>query len=300
MSEVILSCPHCPAGKTPKLYVNVEMGVYNCYRCGFKGRIKYLYKYPEVISKLEEQMTLAEYNKLKTFKPLETKNVDILKELNPVREVFFEDPQYDYLLFRGWTPDLIDLYRPLVSLNPRFKDRVILPVIENDNIIYYTARSMDPKATQKYKNPSISRKTVIFKSLIPESVLFPKDVVIGEGIFDMYKVPNGLGLLGKTVSEENESQLLDILASKDNIYICLDAGAEVNIQRICSKIYSWFPHKHIYYIDTTKYGEKDLGDLSKELTSIEMLHWIKSNSKSYKPASLLDSLRSKILVMGGN
>jgi hypothetical protein len=156
---------------------------------------------------------------------------------------------------------------------------------------------MDPKATQKYKNPSISRKTVIFKSLIPESVLFPKDVVIGEGIFDMYKVPNGLGLLGKTISEENESQLLDILAGRDNIYICLDAGAEVSIQRICSKLYSWFPHKHIYYIDTTKYGEKDLGDLSKELTSIEMLHWIKSNSKSYKPTSLLDSLRSKILVM---
>lgn len=274
------------------------MGVYNCFRCGFKGRVKYLYKYPNIISKLEEQMTLAEYSKLRTFKPLEVRNVDVLEDLNPVREIYFEDPQYDYLLSRGWTEDLIDLYRPLVSLNSKYSNRVILPVVEKDKIIYYTARSMEENPILKYKNPPhVSRKSVVFKSLIPESVLFPKDAVIGEGIFDMYKIPNGIGLLGKVISEENEPNLLDLLAPRNNIYVCLDEGAEDNIKKICGKLFSWFPHKTIYAVDTTKYGKKDLGDMSKEMTSIELLNWIKANSTVYKTTTLLDTLRSKILVM---
>ena len=295
MSEIIMHCPKCSSKDTPKLYVNVEMGVFNCYRCEFKGRIKRLYKYPELISQLEAQIGLAEYAKLRTFKPLNVKHVDVLEDLNPVREIYYEDPQYTYLLGRGWTDELIDMYKPLVSLNSKYADRVVLPVVENEAIVYYTARSMKKDAVLKYKNPpSVSRKNVIFRSLIPESVLFPKDGVLGEGIFDMFKVPNGLGLLGKTISDENEPNLLAALANKDNIYICLDFGAEKNIDQICAKVYSWFPTKNIYRIDTTKYGENDLGDLAKTLTSIELLSWIKANSVLYKPTTLLDSLRMKI------
>lgn len=297
MSEIILHCPRCSKHDTPKLYVNVELGLFNCYRCGdFKGRIRQLYKYPEIIAKIEEQVTLAEYNKLKTFKPLEVKNVDVLEELNPVREIYYEDPQYDYLLSRGWTEDLIGIYRPLVSMNARYRDRVILPVLLNEKIVYYTARSMDPDSKLKYRNPSsASRKNIVFRSLIPESVLYPKDAVVGEGFFDMFKIPNGIALLGKTVSEDNESNLLELLANKSNIYVCLDSGAEKEIDDICAKLSSWFPTKSIFKIDTKKYGEKDLGDLSKELTSIELLNWIKVNSQLYQRTSLLDSVREKVM-----
>lgn len=297
MSEIILHCPRCSKHDTPKLYVNVELGLFNCYRCGdFKGRIRQLYKYPEVIAKIEEQLTLAEYSKLKTFKPLEVRNVDVLAELNPVREVYYEDPQYQYLINRGWTDDLVNIYRPLVSTNASYKDRVILPVIVNDKIVYYTARSLDPDSKLKYRNPSkVSRKNVVFKSLIPESILYPKDAVVGEGFFDMFKVPNGIALLGKTISEDNESNLLEFLANRSNIYVCLDLGAEKEILDICAKLASWFPTKDIFRIDTAKYEDKDLGNLSTELTSIELLAWIKKNSVPYKSASLSDSIREKVM-----
>ena len=294
MSEIILQCPKCQHN-TPKLYVNVELGLFNCFHCEFRGKIKQLYKYPVLVSQLEAQLSLAEFAKLKSFKPLDVKDIDILEDLNPVREIFYEDPQYDYLLSRGWTEDLINIYRPLVSLNPIYKDRVILPIIENDKIIYYTARSLDPKSKLKYKNPSnVSRKSIIFKSLVPEGVLFPNDVIICEGFFDAYKIPNSLALLGKTVSPENESNLLNILSSKSNIYVCLDEGAEYNINILCKLFYSWFPNKNIYFIDTTKYVGRDLGSLSEELSSIQLLQWIKVNSILYKPASIINSLRNKL------
>lgn len=295
MSELILQCPHCEREKTPKLYINVEMGVFNCFRCGFKGKIRHLYKHPNIIARIEEQVSLAEYNKLKSFKPLEVKNVDVLEDMNPVREVFYEDPQYDYLISRGWTEDLIDLYRPLVSMNPHHANRVILPVVVNDQIVYYTARSMEENPVLKYKNPKVSRKSIVFRSLIPEGMLYPKDAVIGEGIFDMYKVPNGIGLLGKTISKENEKNLLESLVPKQNIYVCLDEGAEEPIQTICKKLTTWFPTKSIFYIDTEKYAGKDLGELSKSLTSIELFTWIRQNSKPYTSTTLTDSIKSKIM-----
>ena len=294
MSEIILHCPKCDHN-TPKLYINIEMSVFNCFHCGFKGKIKQLYKYPELISQLENQISLAEFAKLKSFRPLDIKNVDVLEDLNPVREISYEDPQYDYLLSRGFTEDLINIYRPLVSLNPIYKDRVILPIIENDKIIWFTARSLDPKSKLKYKNPSaVSRKNIVFKSKVPENVLFSTDCVICEGVFDCFKIPNAVSLLGKTISAENQTNLLEFLSNKSNIYVALDEGAEYNINILCKLFYSWFPNKNIYFIDTTKYASKDLGNLSEELNSIQLLQWIKTNSLLYQPQSILNSLRAKL------
>lgn len=295
--ELILHCPsdECKGHDTPKLYVNVEMGVFNCFRCGFKGKLKALYRYPKLVAKLEEQLSMADFAKLKSFKPLDIKNVDILKDLSPVREIYFEDSQYDYLLCRGWTEDLINLYRPLVSSNPLYKNRVILPVIVNDKIIYYTARSLDPQSAQKYKNPDgVSRKNVLFKSLVQEGVLYPGDAVILEGYFDAYKVPNAVALLGKTISPENEGNLLDFLSSKTDIYVSLDEGAEAWIDTICKTIVSWFPNKHVHKIKTSSYHGNDLGKLSETMTSIMLLQWIKQNSELYQPNTLSNSLKSRL------
>jgi DNA primase len=293
--EIILKCPKCPQDKSPKLYVNIDLSVFNCFRCGFKGKLRALYKYPQIITKLEEQLSLSEYNKLKSFKPLDTKNMDVMEDLNPVRELFYEDPQYDYLLSRGWTEDLINIYRPLLSLNPKYNDRVILPVIENEKVIYYTARSLDEKHPRKYINPDhISRKNIIFKSLVSENVLYPQDAVIVEGYFDGCKVPHAVALLGKTLSSENETNLLEFLADKTNIYVCLDFGAETNIKELCKTLSTWFPTKNIYSIDTEKYGKDDLGKLSEHMNPIQLMNWIKNNSILYKTESLAQSLKAKL------
>ena len=296
MSEIILHCPRCDDNKEPKLYVNVELGVFNCYRCNFKGKIKKLYRYPALISTLEDKISISEFVKLKSFKPLEVKDIDALEDLNPVRELYYQDPQYDYLINRGWTESLIDIYRPLVSLNPKYKDRVILPVIKDEKIIYFTARSIEDTPKMKYKNPSIPRKDIIFESKLPENKLFNDILVITEGFFDAFAIPNAIALFGKTIASENEQNVLKKAINKSAVYVALDEGAEEWMKTICKKLNSWMPNKKIYYINTSKYQGNDLGKMSETMTSFELINWIKENSIPYQVSSLIDILRSRINV----
>lgn len=307
--EIVLHCPKCPTDKTPKLYINPELGVFNCFRCGFHGKISWLYKYPDIISKIEDQVSLAEFSKLQQFRPLDVYNIDVIESLKPYREIKETDPQYLYLMSRGWTEDLINIYRPFISSADDYKDRVIIPIIENDTVVYFTARSILQDTFQKYKNPdTISRKNIIFSSKTPESVLFSKDFIILEGIFDAFKVPSSIALLGKTLSKENEMRLLNMMSDKQNIYICLDYGAEASIDLLCKKVYSWFPSKSIYKINTASYitekyptdNPMDLGILAKTHTPLELLSWIKANSVRYEPLSLLDILHSKVAKLQVN
>ena len=284
MSEVILQCPHCPPGKSNKLYINVENSVFNCFRCEFKGSIKKLYKYPELIAKLEDQLSLAESSKLKSFKPMDTKSHDILTDLNPVREIIYTDPQWDYLIGRGWTEEMIQTYRPLVSKAPRFTDRVILPVF-------------DPETTSRYRNAEVSRKTVLFESRVPEARLFPDDGFITEGIFDGAKLPNNVSLLGKVLSPENESNMISLFRQRKSIYVCLDAGTGSIMQVLCAVLHSWFPNKAIYYIKEEAYQDNDLGKLGETLSSVQLVSWVKNNSIRYVQPSLSSKLRNRFTLL---
>ena len=294
--EVILICPHCSDSKSPKLYVNVDAGVFNCFRCGFKGKLKHLYKYPALLSTLEDKLSLSEYNKLKAVKPLEISNAAALADMNPVRNILYNDPHYAYLINRGWTDSLITLYNPLISLNPKYKDRVILPVIREEKIVYFTARSITSSEGMKYKNPAVMRSDILFESRLPENSLYMDDLVICEGYFDAFKIPNALGLLGKTVTAENELRIVEHMAGKQNIYVCLDSGAEKEISTICEKLLSWMPSKKVYAIDTSKYNGNDLGKMAEGLSSFELLAWIKKNSSLYCKPSLSSQLRNRLML----
>ena len=237
---------------------------------------------------------MSEFTKLKSFKPLDIKNIDILEDLNPVREISYKDIQYSYLMSRGWSDELVFIYKPLVSLNPAYLDRVILPVIKEDKVIYWTARSIKSDSSMKYKNPSIARKDIIFESKLSENKFFPEKLVICEGIFDACSIPNAIALFGKTITKENEANILQKAVGKSEIYVALDYGAETWIQTICSNLYNWMPTKEIYYVNTANYKEKDLGDLSEELNAFDLMAWIQSNSIRYVPQSAMDTIKGKL------
>lgn len=294
MSELILHCPKCPREKSPKLYINIDKGLFNCFRCNFSGSLKKLYAFPDIISKIEDVVSLSESSKLKHFKPLEHKSYDIFEDLNPVREVLYTDPQYSYLQSRGWTEDMIFTYKPLVSSNVKYSDRVILPVFDSSgSIVYFTARSIDPDAFLRYKNPSVPKSNVLFYSDVSESALFADIGIITEGIFDAAKIPNAVALLGKVLTSQNESNIISFLKKKSSIYVCLDSNTSHNTEKICASLRSWFPHKSIFTINEEAYGEKDLGNLSESLSSIELVSWIKQNSSKYTGYSLSSKLKHR-------
>lgn len=297
-TELLLVCPNCPPNKAhePKLYVNPDKGVFNCFRCNFRGPIKRLGKYPAVMAKLQDALSLAEISKIKAYTTLaKSSSHEIFEDLNPVREVQEADPQFAYLENRGWTEDMFALYTPLVSLNPEFKDRVILPIFsEAGDLVYFTARSIDPAVTLRYKNAESPKAGILFKSQMTESAFYEKDAVICEGIFDAAKIPSAISLLGKSLPVETEGTLMCELRNKTNIFICLDSKAETNAERLASMILGWFPLKNVYIIDTAAYKGKDLGDISKEKTPIELILFVKKHSKKFVVPSLSDKLRIRL------
>lgn len=294
--ELILQCPHCPKDKPPKLYINVDKGVFNCFRCGdFHGKLWKLKEYPEIFAILEDKLSLAEITQITSFhKPMEESSFAVLDELNPVREVLATDAQYAYLLSRGFTEGLISIYAPLVSLNPKHINRVVIPIYDSDNnLIYFSSRDITNLSHHKYANPEVPKAGIVFESQVPEALLYADSAVICEGVFDAFKIPNAIALLGKSLSQKTEKVILNKLQHKKKIYICLDVNAEDCISELARKFTTFFPNKEIYCINTAAYGNLDLGDMSKTLTPHQLFSFIKANSSLFTTQSLTDKIKDR-------
>lgn len=284
--EIILNCPRCPQFKDPKLYVNPEKGVFNCFRCGYSGPIWVLSKqFPKIYAEIEDSVSLSVYTRLRNNSAKYERPVvdaSVLSDLKSIQQITEEDPQYTYLLGRGWSDDIIALYRPLKSSSPKFKDRVIIPVYFDNKIVYFTARDITGKAEQRYINP-IKEKDFIFTSKTPVDSIYNKDAFICEGVFDSFKIPGCCSLLGKTLNKTQHKPLYNFLKSRDNIYICLDPGTKKDSIKLASEIDSWFMDKNIFIMNWVNDPSItiDLGDISKKYNYRQILKFIKSESSPY-------------------
>lgn len=303
MSEETFRCPECDPSqnRSKKLYVNIDKGMFNCFRCGYHGSIAKLHEeYPALVAGMEDSAILAQYLKIKRFNLYsaseETKS--ILVALNPISQIEFGDKYYQYLLSRGWTDYMINIYGPLKSTRPAYSSYVILPIYRDKNILFYVGRDITGSAVTKYKNSSAPKTNVLFKSEISESVLYPDDCFITEGIFDCAKVPSGIAMLGKHLSKGQESVMFDIIRHKKNVYICLDDDAKDDIITLYSTLSLWFPAIHFYKITYPKSDTKvDLGNLSETLSPIQLVDWIKNNSKVLVKQSSMGNLRDRFNIV---
>ena len=286
--EIILECPKCDLGKEPKLSVNPDLGVFHCFRCGFKGTIQRLANlYPNLYSRIEDSISLSVFNRLRLYTEANRRLVldaSVLDEIGDATEVEYGDPHYDYLISRGWTDELITSYAPLKSANRKYINRVIVPVSCNGLVVYFTARDITGNASRKYMNP-VKDKDFIFTSKSSTDLLTGSDAFICEGIFDAFKLKDGCAILGKTLSKAQHTPLYKFLKSKKSIYICLDPGTKGESDELAIEIDSWFVDKDVHVIDwASSNSDVDLGDLSKVMTTSELASFIKQNSS---PAKLL-------------
>lgn len=279
--EQLFKCPECQH-HNHKLYVNVDKQLFNCFHCGFAGPISRLKKYPEIYSQVEDRDSLSAFNRLYEDK-IKSKllNSDLLQTLKPFHIITEDDLEYDYLLSRGWDSDTIDCYTVLVSDNDRYINRVFITVEDDNNdTVFYTGRSVDAGTLPKYMN-SICDKTFVFKATTPIDEYYTDNSYICEGIFDAYKLPGGVALLGKTLAKSQHLSLFSALRKRQNIYICLDPGTTKESRTLAKELDSWFPNKSIYILDWGKEKEQDLGDLSKTLSRTDLMTYVHNNSKLY-------------------
>lgn len=85
------------------------------------------------------------------------------------------------------------------SLEPRFKNRIIIPYYRNGNLIYWQARSIDPNEKKRYDNAPAMRDAIMFNmdQLFKFSTA---PLFISEGVFDAMMV-DGVCLLGSRLNE---------------------------------------------------------------------------------------------------
>jgi len=103
-----------------------------------------------------------------------------------------------------------------IAYKGRFKDRIIIPIYEGGNIIYFQGRTINGNDI-KYLNPVSDKQNIIFNK---DNFIQNKPIFITEGIIDAMSISvNATTCLGKEISDEFLSKLYEYT---DSIYIVLD------------------------------------------------------------------------------
>ena len=93
----------------------------------------------------------------------------------------------------------LNRYKFYFSLDPKFKDRVIIPFFRGGRLIYWQARSIDKSEKKRYENPSVSRSAVLFNT---DELYRHADLplLVTEGVFDAM-IFDGVATLGSKLNE---------------------------------------------------------------------------------------------------
>jgi 5S rRNA maturation endonuclease (ribonuclease M5) len=132
-----------------------------------------------------------------------------------------------YLQERGITPEDILRYRIGFCDKGTYTGRIIVPSYDRSNQLnYFTARSFY-EGGMKYKNPSVSKNTIIFENMID----WDEPIILCEGMFDAIALrQNAIPLMGKTLSKKLEYALLK--HSVEHIIIFLDKDAQTDALKL--------------------------------------------------------------------
>ena len=266
--EFLFYCPKCDHHK-PKLSVNLDKGYYKCWVCDYSGRkIRGLvrkhgsYLDYKAWGQFEEQVDISEFDLL--FDPFnETKKEEVLELPEEFVSLVNKSlplsslPARQYLKDRGVTKMDICRWKMGFCGRGEYEGYVVIPSFNSEgNINFFVARSYNGD-WKKYKNPKVSRNTIIFDELFLD---FYEDLTIVEGIFDAVVAGhNAVPLLGSTLSER--SRLMhEIIKNETTVYLALDFDAEKKSMSIIKKLLQY--GIEVYKIDTSGFG--DVGEMSRQ------------------------------------
>jgi DNA primase len=224
-------CPFCNHHKK-KLQINLDTQRWHCWVCDSKGRSIY-----SLLRKL---------------------NVDI-RDLNKVRDVYGDEPEYDskeeYVAKLQLPKEFKQLYfKPTGSFNPLYNQaihylskrgiakadivkhnigycedglyggRVIIPSYDDGGELnYFVARSFYEDEPYKYKNPPISRDVIVFENQIN----WNEPITLVEGVFDSFSVKrNVIPLLGKFLLSKLKNKIMERGVKEVTIMLDSDAVAD--------------------------------------------------------------------------
>lgn len=249
-TQLQFGCPHCAEKygdkELDKFNLECNFFVFHCWKCdsedvdemhGSVFKLIKLYGNDELYNDYKECIQSLRDSKLY--------NIDFVREfkvdLSQIDEIklpsgfrpFKEDRYYpmkglQYLQNRGITWDMIrDFNIGFTTYHDEEKiasHRIIIPSYNKfGELNYWTGRDYtENKKRQKYYNPKVERKNLIFNE---ERIQWDADINIVEGPFDHLVVPNSIPLLGKALSTDYKLYWDLMTKANANINIFLDGDA---------------------------------------------------------------------------
>jgi len=226
-NDAAFHCPFCNHHKK-KLNINLSNQKYHCWVCGVKGR-KFIYLLRKLNAPYEitteilknvgeyqsynrdkDEKTIYEVSLPKCFKPLWKAHNDLTYK-----------HALKYLKDRNIEKRDIIRYGIGYCSDGGYQNRIIIPSYDSTGKLnYFIARDMFPNSKFKYKNPKISKDTVMFELFI----CWNKPLILCEGVFDAIAIRrNAIPLLGKFPSRTLLKRIIQNRVKK--IYIALDRDA---------------------------------------------------------------------------
>lgn len=236
---------NCPSPKCRhdvdkfNLEFNSNKKVFKCWKCGYVGFIKKLakdYGTQKDIDRIDLLIPKDSFKKRKLEKSKPKLNHHLVTCKLPEGYIpigrasgsNLYNMAINYL--NGSKPkqrnvnwDLIDKYQIGYTETGNRKFRIIIPSKnELGNFNYYEARSYmkNPKIPyQKPKGDEVHKNDIIFNE---SNINWDLPVYLCEGVFDMFRLPNAIPVLGKEVSPLLTSLLIK---HKSRVIICFDPDA---------------------------------------------------------------------------
>lgn len=259
-NDYTFNCPFCKHHK-PKLVINVESGIYNCWTCHppTKGAnlaflLKSIKAHPDHVNEMKSYFSSR--NKVEEVSTEEV--VSLPKEYKPLYDP--SDSSFDkkralaYLKSRGIMQDDVKRYNIGYCSLGRYRDRIIVPSYDSRGVLnYFVARSMDKNSTRKYDAPSCKKGSIVgLENLINWKV----PVIICEGVFDAIAIKrNAVPLFGKTITKALMEKLVD--SQVKTVYLALDKDALKEALDHSQKLLNY--GKEVYLLDLEGKDPSEVG-----------------------------------------
>ena len=268
--NAVVFCPVCKANNKDKrkLAIGIEKGMYHCWVCESKGRnIGNLALKHSIQKKAATDLyTYFKGGKDEQVRIEEKKIVKLPEDFRLIATSRGHEGKLAraYLENRGFKEKDICTFRIGISDEFGFKNRVIFPSFDHDqNLNYFTARTISPTVKKRYYNCFASRKDVIFREF---DIDFSKELVLTEGVFDLLNCPdNATCILGSWI-DKNYAIFKKIVQNKTPVILCFDEDAKDKTQKIAKML-----HEYCVPVKITQHRGKDFGDMSKK----EVDYWLK-------------------------
>ena len=297
-------CPFCGDSKLNKtkrrfnIHFKDDQNIfYQCWNCSTTGNIYTLYAHLNNVTNKQAWVYYNVYNanrikrilsskkkSKKKIKSLNTSNFNhILKDcvsLNSKPNGFVQKQYQNRLkLFVEQRNVSTKLF---IAYQGEYVDRIIVPVIEDNNMIYFQARSTNPDIVPKYKNPMSDKQDIILNRNNFDRNQY---ICITEGILDAQSIGNqGTSMLGRSLSNDFFNSIKK-LTNKGVIFVA--DNDETGIKSLIEYI-NKFKEIKKFFIMPSKYKHvKDINELLKYVKIEQMYDFIDKNSYNNVRASIM-------------